>query len=370
MPKITGVSLFEVRLPLRHEFETSSHRKTSLTHILVALQDGAGNTGWGEIASPADPFFCAETNDTAWLIAEKYFAKQLVGVEFETPYEFEKNWAKIRGNEFVKSGFSIAGWDLFAKAAGVSLAAALGGERERVQAGVSLGIETSIDALLTEVEKHVAAGYERVKLKIAPGWDLEPTRAVRGAFPAVDVHVDANAVYEPGEAAFALFKQLDKLELTMFEQPFAQRDFLSHAELQKRVATPVCLDESVVSLDDLRLAHALNAIGVLNIKVSRMGGLTVARAAHDFAVEVGIPVWCGGMHEFGIGRAANVALSALPGFTLPSDVSASEKYYREDIIDPVVTANGGMVTVPSGAGIGHAVREQMVRDLALRVLEV
>ncbi|PXA71770.1 o-succinylbenzoate synthase [Cryobacterium arcticum] len=353
--KVVGVSLFVTRLPLVHGFETSSHRKSHLDHILVRLTDASGAVGWGEIASASDPFYSSETVDTALLVARKYIVPAIIGHEWETPADLATTWARIRGHEFAKAGFDMAAWSLYSGMRNEPLSVTLGGTRTEVAAGVSLGIEASIDALLAEVSRHVDAGYRRVKLKIKPGWDIEPVRAVRAAFPEQDVHVDANGIYRDTDETTALMRGLDEFSLSMIEQPYGPRDFVAHASLQAKLATPICLDEGVVDLDDIGTMIALGAGRILNIKVSRMGGLTVALAAHDLARDAGIPVWCGGMHEFGVGRAANVALSSLPNFSYPSDVSASEKYYARDIISPPVTATDGMVTVPTGPGLGHEV---------------
>lgn len=360
--KIVGVSLFVTRLPLVHGFETSSHRKSHLDHILVRFTDESGAEGWGEIASATDPFYSSETVDTALLIAKKYIVPAVIGHEWETPAELATTWARVRGHEFAKAGFDMAAWSLYTSSRGESLSAALGGTRTEVAAGVSLGIEASIDALLVEVGRHVDAGYRRVKLKIKPGWDVEPVRAVRAAFPQQDLHVDANGIYADTEETTALMRKLDEYALSMIEQPYGPRDFVAHSRLQQVLETPICLDEGVVDLDDIGTMVALGAGRILNIKVSRMGGLTTAVAAHDLAREAGIPVWCGGMHEFGIGRAANVALSSLPGFSYPSDVSASEKYYEKDVIEPPVTAENGMVQVPHGAGLGFTVLPDWIAE--------
>ncbi|MBN9612774.1 MAG: o-succinylbenzoate synthase [Actinobacteria bacterium] len=361
--------LFALRQPLLHSFQTSSHRKSGIEHVLVELTDADGGIGWGEIASPSDPFYCAETTETAWEIATRYLVPVVLGREWSHPSVLEAGWAKVRGNEFAKAGFSGAAWDLHARRRGLSLAAALGGTRGEVLSGVSLGIESAIDVLLEQIEHQLAAGYGRVKLKIAPGWDVDPVRDVRAAFPGVDVHVDANGAYPRTAETSEVFLALDGLGLTMIEQPFGARDFIAHAELQQRIGTPICLDESVVAIEDLETMLRLDAGRVLNIKVSRMGGLTQARRAHDLAEQAGVPVWCGGMHEFGIGRATNVALSSLPGFSLPSDVSGSDKYYAHDIIDPPVRAVNGMVAVPSGPGIGHRVDAERIRLQADRTFD-
>jgi O-succinylbenzoate synthase len=356
--KIVAARLHRVRMPLVHAFQTSSHRKAFLDHILVELEDASGAIGWGEIASSSDPYYAPETVETCWQIASRYLLPAILGRPWTHPAEPAGLWSKVRGNNFAKAGVDTAAWVLWSEVRELPLAAALGGTRTEVVAGVSLGIEPTIDDLLAQVQHQVDAGYPRVKLKIAPGWDVEPVRAVRTAYPELDLHVDANGIYTPDD--LSLLRQLDDFGLTMIEQPFAPRDLLTHAELQRRITTPVCLDESIETVADLETALKLEAVQILNIKVSRMGGLTVARAAHDRAQDAGVAVWCGGMHEFGIGRLANVALSSLPGFTLPSDVSASEKYYARDIVDPAVTAVRGVVQVPTATGLGHAVDRELI----------
>ena len=349
-----------------HEFQTSSHRKGHLEHVLVRLVGADGAVGWGEIASAADPYYNAENVESCWLVARDYLLPAVLAAHWEHPGEVPALWRKVRGNEFAKAGVDMAAWTLFAASKGVSLAEALGGTRSQVVAGVSLGIESTIDDLLGQVALHVGHGYPRVKLKIAPGWDVEPVRAVRAAFPDLDLHVDANGAYTDAVEHLAALRALDGFGLTMIEQPFAPRDLLAHARFARSVRTPVCLDESVESLDDLRLAIALAAGRVLNVKVSRMGGLTAAVAAHDLASAAGLAVWCGGMHEFGVGRYANVALSSLPGFTLPSDVSGSDKYYARDVVTPPVVATAGQVAVPTTPGLGAQLDENYLTSATLR----
>lgn len=358
--KFLQATIYDVRLPLVHSFQTSSHRKSYLAHLLVELNDDQGSSSWGEIASPSDPFYCSETIDTAWLIAREYLLPAVLGKSWDHPAQVADAMSKVRGHYFAKAGIDVAAWVAYAQSTGQSLSAVLGGTRQSVVAGVSLGIEPTIDELLIQVDKQVSAGYGRVKLKAAPGWDIEPVRAVRDAFPDLDMHIDANAAYDDSEQTFQIYRKLDEFGLTMFEQPFAAHNFLAHARLQKAATTPVCLDESVENVDELRTAIALQSASILNIKVSRMGGLTAAKQAHDIATEAGWPVWCGGMHEFGIGRAANLAISSLPGFSLPSDVSASEKYYARDIIIPPVVADHGVVQVPTGHGLGFAVDRDFI----------
>ncbi|GLZ78593.1 o-succinylbenzoate synthase [Actinorhabdospora filicis] len=366
--RVDRIEAFRVSLPLVHEFQTSSHRKSHLEHVLVKVTDAGGAAGWGEIASPSGPFYSPETVETCWLMLRGFLAPAVLGRDWDHPSQVPGLWAKVRGHEFTKAGLDMAAWTLWTGASGTPLAAALGGTRAKVTAGVSLGIEPTVDDLLAQVAAHDAAGYPRIKLKIQPGWDVEPVKAVRAAFPHLQVHVDANGVYT--EAQAEVFTELDSTGLVMIEQPYAPRALAAHARLQKLLETPICLDESVVTVDDLDTALALDAGRVLNIKVSRMGGLTAAVAAHDRAREAGIPVWCGGMHEFGVGRAANVALSALPGFTLPSDVSGSDKYYAREVIAPPVVATQGRVTVPVTAGLGHDVDEEFVRAQAGATLDL
>jgi o-succinylbenzoate synthase len=362
--------MHRVRQSLVHEFRTSSHQKAYLEHLLIELRDSDGAIGWGEIASPSGPFYCAETTDTCWQVAKDFVLPALIGSRFEHPAEAAAAWSKIRGNEFAKSGVDAAVWTLWATVAGVPLAQALGGTRTEVVAGVSLGIEPTIDDLLQQVRLQTAAGYPRVKLKIAPGWDVEPVKAVRAEFGDLDLHVDANGIYTESDDHLKLLTELDDCGLTMIEQPFAPRNLLAHARLQAKINTPICLDESIETLDDLHTAISLSALRVLNIKVSRMGGLTTAKAAHDLATENGIPVWCGGMHEFGIGRAANIAISSLPGFSLPSDVSASAKYYQQDVIVPEVVADHGVVQVPTAPGLGHQVDTALIAEQTLETVEL
>lgn len=370
MPTVAAVEAFRVSLPLVHTFQTSSHRKSHLEHIVVRVTDADGAEGWGEIASPSDPYFCPETVETCWMMLRRYLAPALIGASWDDPSEAGRAWARIRGHHFAKAGLDIACWDLWARAAGKPLAAVLGGTRSRIAAGVSLGIEPTIDDLLAQVERHVGDGYGRVKLKIAPGWDVEPVRAVRTAYPDLLLQVDANGVYPETPEVLATLRELDAYGLLLVEQPYAPGALAAHARLAGSVGTPVCLDESVDDLDQLDSAITLGAGSVLNIKVSRMGGLTAARAAHDRAVEAGWRVWCGGMHEFGVGRAANVALASLPGFDLPGDVSGSDKYYAHDIVNPPIRAVSGRVTVPGGPGLGHEVNADLVHSSASETFQI
>ncbi|MFD3455034.1 o-succinylbenzoate synthase [Streptomyces sp. NPDC058691] len=362
---ITEVELSLTRLDLVHEFETSSHRKSHLDHILIRATASDGTVGWGECASPSDPYYCGESTWSCWHLLSEYLVPLLLGKPWETPQDAARHTAVVSGNNFARAGLEMACWDLYGKSRGTPLADLLGGTADRVAAGVSLGIEPTVDELLEQVSRHVGDGYRRVKLKIRPGWDIEPVRAVRAAFPGVALQVDANTGYTPGQSE--LLTALDGFGLLMIEQPYAEDDLLSHAELAARLDTPVCLDESITSVPVLRTALRLGAADIVNIKVSRLGGLYPAKSVHDVCAEAGVPVWCGGMHEFGIGRAANLALAALPGFTLPSDVSGSDKYYRRDVVSPPIRAVDGTVEVPRAEpGIGVTVEEHVVAEHTLR----
>jgi len=357
---LTEVTLLLVRLDLVHPFETSSHRKSYLEHIIVraAATDGQIQyRGWGECASPSEPFYGPETTESCWGVLDRHLIPLVLGRWWETPADARGFIATIAGNNFARAGLEMACWDVFAQSRGVVLARALTEDPAgEVEAGVSLGIERTIDDLLEQVERQVSDGYRRVKLKIRPGWDVEPVAAVRSAFPSVVLQVDANASYSGCD--LQPLHDLDAFALAMIEQPFAADDLLSHADLAMRLATPICLDESITSVAALRTALALRAGSVVNVKVSRLGGISPAVAVHDVCVAHGIPVWCGGMHEFGIGRAANLAVASLPGFTLPSDVSGSDKYYLRDIVLPPIHATSGLVPVPAtGSGLGVAVDE-------------
>ena len=261
----------------------------------------------------------------------------------------------MRGNRFAKAGLEMACWDLACRARGESLAAALGGTQRRIQSGVSLGIEPTVEALLEQVERYVAQGYKRIKVKIGPGRDVEYLRAVRARWPELPLMADANSAYRLEEPAhLAALEALDELGLMMIEQPLADDDIVDHARLQAQLRTPICLDESIHSVEDARKALDLDSGRIINIKVSRLGGLGEAKRVHDLCLARGVPVWCGGMHEFGVGRAANVAINSLPGFTLPGDVSGSDRAYPVDIVDPPIRAEAGEIRVPRDRpGLGH-----------------
>jgi o-succinylbenzoate synthase len=355
--RIERAELLLVRLPMIRSFATSSSRKTHQAHILVRLH-AQGLVGWGECASPTDPFYCEETSETCWHILRDFLLPAVVGRDWADAAQLTGLYAKLKRNNFAKAGLEMACWDLLAQAARQPLHAMLGGTRAEILSGVSLGVEERIDDLLALIEQYLGEGYRRIKLKIAPGKDVAVVARVRERFPDVPLMVDANSAYTLADAAH--LRELDQFGLTMIEQPLAHDDIVDHAALQSQLATPICLDESIVSVDDARKALQLGSGRIINIKVSRVGGLLNAKAIHDYCHACGVPVWCGGMHEFGVGRAANLAISSLPGYSIPGDVSGSDKYYHDDIVAPPIRAFNGAIPVPSGPGLGYAVDEERV----------
>jgi O-succinylbenzoate synthase len=347
--KIERIDLAIVRLPLIRTFRTSSSQKSHIDHILIRVES-QGLSGWGECASPSDPYYCPETTETCWHILKDFLVPAVIEQDWQSIDEIVALYKKVKGNNFAKSGLEMACWDLLGKSTSQSLAQMLGGQTPAIGSGVSLGIEESVAALLELVEQYVHEGYQRIKLKIAPGWDIDVVREVRRIYPDVPLQVDANSAYTLADIEH--LQQLDQFNLLLIEQPLAHDDIFDHARLQAALRTPICLDESIHSAEDARKALDLKACKNINIKVSRVGGLREAKRVHDLCLSRGIPVWCGGMHEFGIGRAANLAISTLPGFTLPGDISGSDKYYREDLVEPALLATQGLIPVPKSAGLG------------------
>jgi O-succinylbenzoate synthase len=366
--RIERIDLRIVQLPLVRTFQTSSSRKDHIAHILVrVVADGV--VGWGECASPSDPYYCPETTETCWHLLKDFLGPLVLGRPWETIDELASLYRLVKGNHFARSGLEMACWDALARRSGHPLSALLGGTRAEVAAGVSLGIESETGVLFDLIDRYLDEGYRRIKLKIAPGHDVEVVRRVRERYPDVPLQVDANSAYTLDDAD--TLKALDGFGLLLIEQPLAHDDIIDHARLQARLDTPICLDESIHSADDARKAIDLGACRVINIKVSRVGGLREARRVHDVCQARGVPVWCGGMHEFGIGRAANLAIASLPGFTLPGDVSGSDKYYREDLVEPPIRASRGLLAVPAGPGLGvepvaERIERATLRELSLR----
>jgi O-succinylbenzoate synthase len=365
--RIEQIDLKIVRLPLVRPFQTSSSRKDRLDHILVRVS-GGGVSGWGECASPSDPFYCPETTETCWHLIRDFLAPLVLGREWSTIDELAACYARVKGNAFARSGLELACWDALARAQGQPLWSLLGGTRAEILSGVSLGIEDRIETLLDLIALYQDQGYRRIKLKIAPGWDVEVVRRVRQRYPTLALQVDANSAYTLAD--LPTLKALDEFDLITIEQPLAHDDIIDHARLQAALRTPICLDESIHSAADARKALDLGACRVINIKVSRLGGLLESRRVHDLCLARGVPVWCGGMHEFGIGRAANVAIASLPGFTIPGDISGSDKYFGEDIVEPPILAHQGAIRVPVGPGLGVEPVEERIRARTIRELSL
>jgi len=345
-------------------FETS-FGVSELRRILLVETDVDGIVGWGEATAGEDPYYWYETVETAWLIIRDYLWPLLRGKEFASAADVWEMLTLVRGHNMAKGGLEAAIWDAEAKQKNVPLAKLLGGTLDEIICGVSIGIQPSIDVLLGKVEKELAAGYQRIKIKIKPGKDIEPARALRERFPRIRLMVDANSAYTLKDAAHV--KELDTFYLIMMEQPLGWDDIYSHTELQLQLDTPIYLDECIHDYEHARAAIEIGACRIINIKLGRVGGHTVARRIHNLCQSKGIPVWCGGMLESGIGRAHNIAMSTLPNFSLPGDVSASRRYWAEDIIEPEVeVTRQGTIRVPTGPGIGYAPRIDRIESLTRR----
>ncbi|HLV96955.1 MAG TPA: o-succinylbenzoate synthase [Candidatus Acidoferrales bacterium] len=362
--RVDKLTLREIHLELLEPFQTSFDTSKERRILLIeAHVDGV--TGWGESTAGEDPFYSYETVETACHIIRDFIWPMLRGREFASASEIWDSLARIRGHNMAKGGVETALWDAEAKLKGVPLAKLLGGTREEIPCGVSIGIQPSIDVLISKVERELAAGYQRIKIKIKRGLEVEPVRALRGRFPRIRLMADANSDYTLADAP--LLKQLDAYHLMMIEQPLGWDDFYSHAALQRQLETPICLDECIHDIEHARAAIELGACRIINIKLGRVGGHTAARRLHDLCQSKSIPVWCGGMLESGIGRAHNIAMSSLPNFSLPGDVSASRRYWDQDIIEPEVeVSRQGTIRVPSTPGIGYTPRLDRIESLTRR----
>ena len=362
---IKSIELREIRLPLVHFFETSFGRTTVRRIMLARVRDREGAEGWGECTAGEGPFYSEEWVDGAWEVTRQFLGPMTLGREVEGAAAVFGLMKAVRGHRMAKAAIETAAWDLEAKKLGVPLWKHLGGVRAEVACGVSIGIQDTVEALLEKIERELAAGYQRIKIKIKPGWDEAVVERVRARFPDIKLMVDANSAYTLEDAP--LFREMDRFNLMMVEQPLAFDDRDDHARLQAQIETPVCLDESVRSPEDARKAAEAKACRIVNVKLGRVGGHAEARRVETVCRERGIPVWCGGMLESGIGRAHNIAMSTLEGFTLPGDVSASARYWEEDIIEPPVTVSPrGTINAPDRPGIGFDIKLQRVEALTVR----
>jgi len=365
MLKIQSVELIEINLPLVHFFETSFGRTYERRIILVRVSDTDGAEGWGEITCGEVPGYSDEWTDSAWVTAEKILAPMVVGKEVENAGGIFDLMKRARGHRMSKAGIETACWDLEAKKRGVPLWRHIGGVKNEIECGVSIGIQDSVEQLFGKIQTELDAGYRRIKIKIAPHWDYDVIKQVREQFGNILLMGDANSAYTLDD--IDLFQRMDEFELMMFEQPLSHDDMLDHSKLQARIKTPICLDESVKSPEDARKAIELKAGRIINVKLGRVGGHTQAQQVEQICRTAGIPIWCGGMLESGIGRAHNIAMSTLEGFTLPGDVSASKRYWHEDIIEPAVeVTERGAIIAPEKPGIGFEVRRDRIEKHAVR----
>ncbi len=362
--KIKRVEVREIQMPLVHFFETSFGRTTRRRIVLVRV-DADGLTGWGEVTCGEAPLYSHETPDTAWHVLKDFLIPKVLGQECRSASEIAPCFRPIRGHNMAKAALENALWDIEAQEKQLPLSKLIGGALEEIPCGVSIGIQNTVDELLAKIEKELAAGYQRIKVKIKPGWDVDVLEQIRKKFPRIALMADANSAYSLADTGH--LKSLDRFYLMMIEQPLGWDDLLDHAKLQRELTTPLCLDESIHSADDARKAMEIGACKIINIKLGRVGGFTSARQLHDVCKANRLPVWCGGMLESGIGRAHNIALSSLPGFTLPGDVSASRRYWKEDIIDPGVEVTPhGTISVPTTPGLGYAPNVKRIEKLTVR----
>lgn len=366
--RIDRLELRLCRLPLVSFFETSFGRSDDRTFVLVRLE-GDGSHGWGEAVAEAKPFYSSETTETVWHITTEFLAPRVLGRSFAHPREIFDSFAPIRGHNMAKAAVEMAAWDLYARIEGQSLSRVLGGTRPRIASGVSIGIQDSLDQLKDTIGRELAAGYQRIKIKIKPGWDIRAVEMVRNEFGDVPLMVDANAAYALSDATH--LGQLDAYHLMMIEQPLDYDDVIDHAELQRSIKTPICLDESIHSVRMARDAIAAGACQIINIKPGRVGGHRESIRLHDLCARHGMPVWHGGMLETGIGRAHNIHLASLPNFSIPGDIAASKRYYTPDLIDPPIeVAADGTIAVPDGPGLGVHIVQDRVDRATLRAVSL
>lgn len=362
--KIERVDLREIHMRLRAPFETSFGAVQNRRILLVQVHS-EGASGWGESTAMDGPFFNSETIDTAWMMLSDYLIPLIRGKELKSAADVPRLLSAVRGNEMAKAGLENAIWHLESVIRGIPLSRLLGGVLSEIPCGVSLGIQSSIDRLLTIVAKEVGAGYQRIKLKIKPGKDIDVVREVRRAFPGIRLSVDANSAYTLADSSH--LRRLDEYQLLMMEQPLEWDDLYHHSQLQAEIATPLCLDESIHNLHHAAAAVEMGACRVVNIKLGRVGGHSEASRIQEYCLSRGVPVWCGGMIESGIGRAHNIAMSTQAGFIWPGDVSASLRYWDEDVIEPEVTVTPqGTIPVPQTAGLGYEIRERRIEHLTVR----
>jgi O-succinylbenzoate synthase len=364
--RIDRLELRLCRLPLVSFFETSFGRSYDRTFLLARV-DGEGHEGWGEGVAEANPYYSSETTETAWHIITGFLSSLVIGRSFNHPATVFDAMKPVRGHNMAKAIVEMAAWDLYARIQGQPLSRVLGGTRDRIASGVSIGIQDSLDQLQEQVERELRAGYRRIKIKIKPGWDIAAVEMIREHFGRIPLMVDANAAYTLEDADH--LARLDSYDLMMIEQPLEYDDVMDHVALQRRIKTPICLDESIHTVRIARDAIAAGACRIINIKPGRVGGHRESIRLHDVCAEHNIPVWHGGMLETGIGRAHNIHLASLPNFSLPGDIAASKRYYVPDLIDPPIeVAADGTIGVPTEPGIGVHIDRDRVEHATLRAI--
>ncbi|WP_281165145.1 o-succinylbenzoate synthase [Liquorilactobacillus sicerae] len=363
--KIKEAKLYKVNLPLRDPFETSFARMSFKKCIILELIDENGKSGFGESSAFDVPFYNEEFRDGSWALLKNQLLLKIIGQKISYPDDIYELFSYIRRNNMSKSAVNCALWDLYAKQNGVSLAKALGGSKTKIETGVSIGVQKSPQKLVEVVGSYLKAGYRRIKMKIKPGKDYAYLAAVRKAYPTAMLMADANSAYRLSD--LKLLEKLDDLDLIMIEQPLQPGDLVDHAHLQAALATSVCLDESVTSVDDAKKMIELGSGRIINIKVARVGGLGIAKRIQQLAMENGIECWCGGMLDSGVARAANVAIATLPGYTLPNDIAASRRYYDKDIIKPLIELDGTYVNVPAELGLGYQIDRQNLEKFSIKI---
>ena len=362
---IKRVTLHITEMKLVFPFATSYGTYRERESILIEIEDMDGCIGWGEVVAFSQPWYTEETVQTSLHMLREFLVPSLLGRTIEHPSELPQLFSNVKRNRMAKAGLEGAVWDIYAQHKNQPLAAVLGGVRSDIEVGVVIGIDT-LSHMLQQIERYAAEGYQRFKVKIKPGYDSELLQGIRQAFPNLPLMADANSAYTLQDKD--QLKKLDDFGLMMIEQPLADDDILDHALLQKELQTPICLDESIHSLEDARVAITLGSCRVVNIKAGRVGGLTEAIRIHDYCQAHHIPVWCGGMIETGISRAQNVALAALPNFTIPGDISASSRHWEEDVIIPDIKLSDGRVPVSSVPGLGYKVNRNRLRNITMQTI--
>lgn len=356
--KLQSVRIYHVKMPMKFTFTTSFGSLNDKEFLLIEATDEDGTVGYGECVAFVAPWYTEETVKTCWHMLEDFLIPMLIGKTLHHPDEVSELFSRIRMNNMAKSAIEGAMWDIYCQQTKQSLSQALGGTRAVIDVGIAIGLQPTKQALLAAVGDALAKGYTRIKVKIKPGADVEVIRTIREVYPNIPLMADANAAYTVDD--IALLQQLDRYNLLMIEQPLAYDDLVEHATLQRALSTPICLDESIHSLADVKRAISLGSCKIINVKIGRVGGITEARKIHDYCLQQNIAIWCGGMLEAGIGRAHNVALTSLPQFVIPGDTSGSSHYWYEDIITPAVEMHNGKIQVPTDVGIGYKLNDKVL----------